>query len=135
MTVLVFQQQMNWNLTQFSGGWRMRLNLAQALLCRSDLLLLDEPTNHLDLDAVMWLERWLQNYPGTLILISHDRDFLDPVVGRIIHVENQQMNEYTGNYSSFEDQRAQKLTSPTSSVRETAKTNGAHAKLYRPIPI
>ncbi|GLO62132.1 ABC transporter ATP-binding protein [Vibrio sp. MACH09] len=103
------QQQMNWNLTQFSGGWRMRLNLAQALLCRSDLLLLDEPTNHLDLDAVMWLERWLQNYPGTLILISHDRDFLDPIVSRIVHIENQKMNEYTGNYSSFENQRAQKL--------------------------
>ncbi|MGF1779146.1 ABC transporter ATP-binding protein [Vibrio nomapromontoriensis] len=103
------QEQMSWNLTQFSGGWRMRLNLAQALLCRSDLLLLDEPTNHLDLDAVMWLERWLQNYPGTLILISHDRDFLDPIVSRIIHVENQALNEYTGNYSSFEEQRAQKL--------------------------
>ncbi len=103
------QEQMDWNLTQFSGGWRMRLNLAQALLCRSDLLLLDEPTNHLDLDAVMWLERWLQTYPGTLILISHDRDFLDPIVGRIIHVENQQLNEYTGNYSSFEEQRAQKM--------------------------
>lgn len=103
------QPQMSWNLTQFSGGWRMRLNLAQALLCRSDLLLLDEPTNHLDLDAVMWLERWLQNYPGTLVLISHDRDFLDPIVGRVIHVENQQLNEYTGNYSSFEEQRAQKL--------------------------
>lgn len=103
------QEQMSWNLTQFSGGWRMRLNLAQALLCRSDLLLLDEPTNHLDLDAVMWLEKWLQNYPGTLVLISHDRDFLDPIVNRIIHIENQQLNEYTGNYSSFEDQRAQKL--------------------------
>ncbi|WP_060983381.1 ABC transporter ATP-binding protein [Vibrio splendidus] len=103
------QEQMPWNLTQFSGGWRMRLNLAQALLCRSDLLLLDEPTNHLDLDAVMWLERWLQNYPGTLVLISHDRDFLDPIVNRIVHVENQQLNEYTGNYSSFETQRAQKL--------------------------
>ncbi|GAB7219057.1 ABC transporter ATP-binding protein [Vibrio comitans] len=103
------QAQMEWSLTQFSGGWRMRLNLAQALLCRSDLLLLDEPTNHLDLDAVMWLERWLQNYRGTLVLISHDRDFLDPVVGRIIHVENQALNEYTGNYSSFETQRAQKL--------------------------
>lgn len=103
------QEQMSWNLTQFSGGWRMRLNLAQALLCRSDLLLLDEPTNHLDLDAVMWLEKWLQNYPGTLILISHDRDFLDPIISRIIHVENQLLNEYTGNYSSFETQRAQKL--------------------------
>ncbi|WP_439147521.1 ABC transporter ATP-binding protein [Vibrio sp.] len=103
------QEQMTWNLTKFSGGWRMRLNLAQALLCRSDLLLLDEPTNHLDLDAVMWLERWLQTYPGTLVLISHDRDFLDPIVNRIVHVENQQLNEYTGNYSSFETQRAQKL--------------------------
>ncbi|NLS14664.1 ABC transporter ATP-binding protein [Vibrio sp. SM6] len=103
------QAQMSWNLTQFSGGWRMRLNLAQALICRSDLLLLDEPTNHLDLDAVMWLERWLQNYPGTLLLISHDRDFLDPIVGRIVHIENQTLNEYTGNYSSFETQRAQKL--------------------------
>lgn len=103
------QEQMSWNLTDFSGGWRMRLNLAQALICRSDLLLLDEPTNHLDLDAVMWLERWLQSYPGTLVLISHDRDFLDPIVNRIIHIENQQMNEYTGNYSSFENQRAEKL--------------------------
>lgn len=103
------QAQMDWSLTQFSGGWRMRLNLAQALICRSDLLLLDEPTNHLDLDAVLWLERWLQSYPGTLVLISHDRDFLDPIVERIIHIENQLMNEYTGNYSSFETQRAQKL--------------------------
>ena len=100
---------MQWNLTQFSGGWRMRLNLAQALLCRSDLLLLDEPTNHLDLDAVMWLEKWLQSYRGTLVLISHDRDFLDPVINRIIHVENQTMNSYSGNYSSFEVQRAEKL--------------------------
>ncbi|CAG18740.1 ABC transporter ATP-binding protein [Photobacterium profundum] len=103
------QEQMQWHLTQFSGGWRMRLNLAQALLCRSDLLLLDEPTNHLDLDAVMWLEKWLQSYRGTLLLISHDRDFLDPVINRIIHVENQTLNSYTGNYSSFEVQRAEKL--------------------------
>lgn len=104
------QEQMQWSLTQFSGGWRMRLNLAQALICRSDLLLLDEPTNHLDLDAVMWLEKWLQSYRGTLVLISHDRDFLDPVVNRIIHIENQILNEYTGNYSSFENMRAEKLT-------------------------
>ncbi len=115
------QQQMNWNLTQFSGGWRMRLNLAQALLCRSDLLLLDEPTNHLDLDAVMWLEKWLQNYPGTLILISHDRDFLDPIVKRIIHIENQNLNEYTGNYSSFETQRAQKLVLQQASFQKQQK--------------
>lgn len=104
------QQQMSWSVGQFSGGWRMRLNLAQALLCRSDLLLLDEPTNHLDLDAVLWLEKWLQNYPGTLIIISHDRDFLDPIVNKIIHFEHNDLHEYTGNYSSFEVLRAQKLT-------------------------
>ncbi|MGO1247987.1 MAG: ABC transporter ATP-binding protein [Oceanisphaera sp.] len=96
-------------VSSFSGGWRMRLNLAQALICRSDLLLLDEPTNHLDLDAVMWLERWLKSYSGTLILISHDRDFLDAVVNRIIHVENSLLNEYSGNYSDFERLRAEKL--------------------------
>ena len=87
----------------------MRLNLAQALLCPSDLLLLDEPTNHLDLDAVIWLERWLVQYQGTLVLISHDRDFLDPIVTKILHIENQKLNEYTGDYSSFEVQRATKL--------------------------
>lgn len=123
------QAQMSWNLTQFSGGWRMRLNLAQALLCRSDLLLLDEPTNHLDLDAVMWLERWLQNYPGTLILISHDRDFLDPIVGRIIHIENQTMNEYTGNYSSFEEQRTQKLILQQAQFQKQQKQM-AHMQSY-----
>lgn len=88
----------------------MRLNLAQALICRSDLLLLDEPTNHLDLDAVIWLEKWLTNYRGTLLLISHDRDFLDPIIERVIHIENQQLNDYTGNYTSFEIQRATKIS-------------------------
>lgn len=97
-------------VSAFSGGWRMRLNLAQALICRSDLLLLDEPTNHLDLDAVMWLERWLKSYAGTLILISHDRDFLDAVVTRIIHIENAKLNEYTGSYSDFERMRAEHLS-------------------------
>ena len=96
-------------VSAFSGGWRMRLNLAQALICRSDLLLLDEPTNHLDLDAVIWLESWLRSYRGTLILISHDRDFLDRVIGRIIHIENGKLNEYTGGYSDFEIQRASAL--------------------------
>jgi ATP-binding cassette subfamily F protein 3 len=76
-------------VADFSGGWRMRLNLAQALMCRSDLLLLDEPTNHLDLDAVIWLEQWLTDYRGTLVLISHDRDFLDAVVNQIAHIEGQ----------------------------------------------
>lgn len=103
-------EQVHRSVSQFSGGWRMRLNLAQALICHSDLLLLDEPTNHLDLDAVIWLEKWLQNYPGTLILISHDRDFLDPLVNKIIHIDQQKLNEYTGNYSSFESQKAMKLS-------------------------
>ncbi|WP_337227498.1 ABC transporter ATP-binding protein [Vibrio cholerae] len=123
------QEQMSWNLTQFSGGWRMRLNLAQALICRSDLLLLDEPTNHLDLDAVMWLERWLQSYPGTLILISHDRDFLDPIVNRIVHIENQTLNEYTGNYSSFETQRAQKMLQQQAIYQKQQKQM-AHMQSY-----
>ncbi len=103
------QEKLQQPVRSFSGGWRMRLNLAQALICRSDMLLLDEPTNHLDLDAVIWLEKWLKNYPGTLILISHDRDFLDPIIDKIIHIEQQKLNEYSGNYSSFEHQRATKL--------------------------
>ncbi len=93
----------------FSGGWRVRLNLARALMCRSDLLLLDEPTNHLDLDAVIWLEGWLQSYRGTLILISHDRDFLDAIVNHIAHIEQQNLTLYRGGYSDFERQRAEKL--------------------------
>jgi ATP-binding cassette, subfamily F, member 3 len=93
----------------FSGGWRMRLNLAQALMCRSDLLLLDEPTNHLDLDAVLWLEEWLAKYPGTLLLITHDRDFLDGVVDVIVHVYARKLASYTGNYAQFETARAQQL--------------------------
>lgn len=103
------QQQLSEPVKSFSGGWRMRLNLAQALICRSDLLLLDEPTNHLDLDAVIWLEKWLKSYTGTLILISHDRDFLDPIVDKILHIEQEKIFEYSGNYSSFEMQRATKL--------------------------
>ncbi len=102
-------------LSSFSGGWIMRLNLARALMCRSDLLLLDEPTNHLDLDAVIWLEQWLKHYRGTLLLISHDRDFLDSVVGHIAHVEQQGIRLYTGNYSAFEEQRAERLAQQQSS--------------------
>ncbi len=93
----------------FSGGWRMRLNLARALMCRSDLLLLDEPTNHLDLDAVIWLEGWLREYPGTLLLISHDRDFLDSVAEYILNIEQEQITLYTGNYTTFETVRAARL--------------------------
>lgn len=96
-------------VTEFSGGWRMRLNLAQALLCRSDLLLLDEPTNHLDLDAVIWLEKWLQRYTGTLLLISHDKSFLDSTVNEIISVEKRQLVSYRGNYDAFERQRAERI--------------------------
>ena len=93
----------------FSGGWRMRLNLAQALLCRSDLLLLDEPTNHLDLDTMYWLEGWIKAYQGTLILISHDRDFIDGIVDEIVHVENYKLNYYKGNYTAFERVRAERM--------------------------
>ena len=96
-------------VAEFSGGWRIRLNLAQALMCRSDLLLLDEPTNHLDLDATVWLEKWLQHYPGTLIIVSHDRDFLDNVVNNIAHLEHMKLTSYSGNYSAFEAQRAERL--------------------------
>ncbi|WP_258807508.1 ATP-binding cassette domain-containing protein [Pseudidiomarina sp. CB1] len=93
----------------FSGGWRMRLNLAQALIARADLLLLDEPTNHLDVDAIFWLEDWLQRFPGTLLLISHDRDFLDAVCQQIVHIEQQTATSYNGNYSSFERQYAEQI--------------------------
>ncbi len=96
-------------LTDFSGGWRMRLNLARALMCRSDLLLLDEPTNHLDLDAVIWLESWLKQYRGTLLLISHDRDFLDSVCTQILHIEQNRATLYSGNYSAFERIRVEQL--------------------------
>jgi ATP-binding cassette subfamily F protein 3 len=94
---------------EFSGGWRMRLNVARALMCRSSLLLLDEPTNHLDLDTVIWLEGWLRSYPGTLLLISHDRDFLDSVVGQILNIEKQHATLYSGNYTAFERIRAERL--------------------------
>jgi ATP-binding cassette subfamily F protein 3 len=94
---------------EFSGGWRVRLNVARALMCRSDLLLLDEPTNHLDLDAIMWLESWLRGYQGTLLVIAHDREFLDRVVDRIVHIEQQRITVYTGNYTAFEAARAAAL--------------------------
>ncbi|MDQ2641487.1 MAG: ATP-binding cassette domain-containing protein [Pseudomonadota bacterium] len=94
---------------EFSGGWRVRLNVARALMCRSDLLLLDEPTNHLDLDAIVWLEGWLKDYQGTLLLIAHDREFLDRVVNRIVNIEQQKATVYSGNYTDFEDTRAAML--------------------------
>ncbi|NHN78649.1 ATP-binding cassette domain-containing protein [Azotobacter chroococcum] len=102
-------EQMERRVGDFSGGWRMRLNLAQALMCPSELLLLDEPTNHLDLDAILWLEEWLKGYPGTLLLISHDRDFLDAVVDHVAHLEQRKLTLYRGGYSAFERTRAERL--------------------------
>ena len=96
-------------VNSFSGGWRMRLQLARALMCPSDLLLLDEPTNHLDLDALVWLEAWLKKYPGTMLVISHDREFLDAVTRVTLHIENGQLTRYGGHYSSFEDMRAEQM--------------------------
>lgn len=116
-------------VSDFSGGWRVRLNLARALMCRSDLLLLDEPTNHLDLDAVLWLEDWLKDYRGTLILISHDRDFLDAVVGNILHIEQQKLTLYRGGYSDFERQRAENLAQQQS-MFERQQRQMAHLHSY-----
>src|SRR6185503_10462962 len=110
-------------VAEFSGGWRMRLNLARALMCRADLLLLDEPTNHLDLDAVLWLEEWLRGLAGAVILVTHDREFLDAVAGSIVHLENGRLDAYAGNYSAFERQRAARL----------AEQQAAHEKQQRAI--
>ena len=96
-------------VSDFSGGWRVRLNLARALMCPSDMLLLDEPTNHLDLDAVLWLEQWLLKYTGTLLMISHDREFLDGVSTHTLHLHEGKAKLYTGDYTSFERQRAEQL--------------------------
>jgi len=115
-------------VSSFSGGWRVRLNLARALMCRSDLLLLDEPTNHLDLDAVIWLEQWLKGYRGTLLLISHDRDFLDAVVGTVAHIEARMLRLYAGNYSAFESARAQQLATQRAMLE---KQQREIAKLHR----
>ena len=121
--------QINQPVNSFSGGWRMRLNLAQALMCRSDLLLLDEPTNHLDLDAVIWLQNWLIQYPGTLVLISHDREFLDAVVKHIAHIEQAKLTLYTGNYSAFEKIRAERLAQQQSAY-EKQQRERAHMQAY-----
>jgi len=113
----------------FSGGWRMRLNLGRALMCRSDLLLLDEPTNHLDLDAVIWLEGWLRAYQGTLLLISHDRDFLDSVCTHIAHLEHQRITLYSGNYSAFERVRAERLAGQQAEYQKQQREI-AHIRVY-----
>ena len=121
--------QMDQPVASFSGGWRMRLNLAQALMCPSDLLLLDEPTNHLDLDAIIWLEDWLKRYPGTLIVISHDRDFLDGVVNVIVHIDERKLKRYSGNYSSFERQRAAQMVLAQSTMEKQARQR-AHLESF-----
>ncbi|ORU89900.1 MAG: ABC transporter ATP-binding protein [Cycloclasticus sp. symbiont of Poecilosclerida sp. M] len=123
------QTELNNPVSTFSGGWRVRLNLAKALMCRSDLLLLDEPTNHLDLDAVIWLQDWLKSYAGALLLISHDRDFLDAVVGHVLHIEQQSAHLYTGNYSQFERSRAEQLAQQHSSFERQQKER-AHIQSY-----
>ena len=105
-------------VSDFSGGWRIRLNLARALMTPSDVLLLDEPTNHLDLDATLWLQQWLQQYPGTLLMISHDRDFIDGTCERILQIEQQQLQAYKGNYSDFERQRAERLANQQASYEK-----------------
>lgn len=115
------QSEMEQPVKSFSGGWRMRLNLAQALMARSDLLLLDEPTNHLDLEAIVWLEQYLKNYLGTLILVSHDREFLDQVCQDTVHVEHQQLTLYSGNYSQFERIYAEKLANQQASFEKQQK--------------
>ncbi|MDR1854532.1 MAG: ATP-binding cassette domain-containing protein, partial [Azoarcus sp.] len=113
----------------FSGGWRMRLNLAQALMCRSDLLLLDEPTNHLDLDAVIWLEQWLRDYRGTLLLVSHDREFLDACVDHVAHIEQGTLTLYSGGYSDFERQRGERLAQQQA-LYERQQREVAHMEDY-----
>lgn len=123
------QAQLSKPVSDFSGGWRMRLNLARALMCRSDLLLLDEPTNHLDIEAVIWLEGWLSAYRGTLLLISHDREFLDNTVNHILHIEQQQLTLYRGGYSDFERQRAEKLTLQQASYQKQ-QLQMAHLQKY-----
>jgi ATP-binding cassette subfamily F protein 3 len=116
-------------VVEFSGGWRVRLNVAQALMCRSDVLLLDEPTNHLDLDAVIWLQEWLAGYSGTLLLVSHDRDFLDDLTDHILHIENRGMTLYTGNYSAFETRRAEVLAQQQASY-ERQQREIAHVRSF-----
>jgi ATP-binding cassette subfamily F protein 3 len=122
-------EQMQQPVASFSGGWRMRLNLAQALMCPSDLLLLDEPTNHLDLDAIIWLEDWLKRYPGTLIIISHDRDFLDGIVNVIVHIDERKLKRYSGNYSDFERQRAAHLVLAQAAFEKQQRTK-AHLESF-----
>jgi ATP-binding cassette subfamily F protein 3 len=123
------QSDVTRSINEFSGGWRMRLNLGKALMCRSDLLLLDEPTNHLDLDTIIWLESWLSAYRGTLLLISHDRDFLNHICSHILHLEQQTLQLYNGNYSAFERIRAERLANQQAQYIKQQR-NIAHIESY-----
>ncbi|MGO0305373.1 ATP-binding cassette domain-containing protein [Endozoicomonas acroporae] len=122
-------QVLNKNVRDFSGGWRMRLNLAKTLMCPSDIMLLDEPTNHLDLDAIVWLENFLKRYPGTLLVISHDRDFLDAITDHTLHIEHQTLFQYRGNYSAFEHLRAQRLQQQQAAFEKQQKLR-AHMEKF-----
>lgn len=123
-------QELEHPVNSFSGGWRMRLQLARALMCPSDLLLLDEPTNHLDLDALVWLEAWLKRYPGTLITISHDREFLDAVTNVTLQIQTGQLTRYGGNYSRFEELRAPAAGTATGQLCQAAREDGPPAEVH-----
>ena len=122
-------EQLYWPTGRFSGGWRMRINLARALLTPSDLLLLDEPTNHLDLDALLWLEKWLMSYQGTLVFIAHDRSFIDQVANHIVHIDGQQLHRWRGNYSAWERQRAEQIAQQQAQQNKVMQQR-AHLQSY-----
>lgn len=122
-------EQIHQPVSSFSGGWRMRLNLAKTLMSRADLLLLDEPTNHLDLDAILWLEDWLKAYDGTLIMISHDQKFLDMVVEHILHIEQEKITLYSGNYSQFVRTRSERLAQQQQAYEKQQATK-AHMEAF-----
>ena len=126
-------EQLDAPVNTFSGGWRMRLQLARALMCPSDLLLLDEPTNHLDLDALVWLEAWLKRYEGLMVIISHDREFLDAICNVIVHLEDLVLTRYTGNYTAFEELRAERMSQAQAAFCQTAGPCGPPAEVHRPL--
>jgi ATP-binding cassette subfamily F protein 3 len=118
----------------FSGGWRIRLNLAQALMSPAELLLLDEPTNHLDLEAILWLESWLRHYPGALLIIAHDRTFLDHTVDHVLHLSGEQAHFYKGNYSAFERLRSEVLERQQAMAVKQQAPGGAYSTVCRSLP-
>ncbi len=120
-------------VAEFSGGWRVRLAMARALCSRADLLLLDEPTNHLDLDAIVWLEEWLTAFAGTLLMISHDREFLDAIIDRVLHIENRTIRAYAGNYSQFEQKRAEELALKVRAACAASEAHRGDHRLREPV--